>query len=152
MTSISIPLNITKNGLLMEEDVRKSVDKSITLLIHTACYTWLADPQYGFILKNLRFEIFNENEGTIYDSNDKISTHLYNRPIYKMKVTGTSKNVATFAADLKKAIETYEPRLENVTATLTYIREERKIYVLVKGTLTELQDAYQYESVIKIWN
>ncbi len=152
MTSISIPLQITKDGLLMEEDVRKSVDKSISLLIQTSCYSWVADPQYGFVLKNLRFEIFNENEGTVYDSNDKINTRRYNRPIYKMKVTGTSKNISTFAADLKKAIETYEHRLKNVTATLTYIREERRIYVLVKGFLTELQEDYQYETIIKIWN
>lgn len=152
MKSIAIPLQITKDGLRLEEDVKKSVDKSIALLIQTSCYSWVADPQYGFVLKNLRFEIFNENEGTVYDSNDKSNTFRYNRPIYKMKVTGTSKNVSTFAADLKKAIETYEPRLKHVTATLTYIREERRIYVLVKGTLVDQQEDYQYETVIKIWN
>ncbi len=136
----------------MEEDIAKSVDSNISLLVNTACYTWRADPQYGFILKNLRFEIFNENEGTIFDSNDKGSTHFFKRPVYKMKVTGTSKNISTFAADLKKAIETYEHRLENIMVTLTYIREERKIYVLVKGVLTDTKDPYQYETVIKIWN
>jgi len=152
MTSISIPLKITKSGLRMEKNVKKAVDKSIALLIQTSCYSWVADPQFGFVLKNLRFEIFNENDGTVFDSNDKSTTHRYNRPIYKMKVTGTSKNVSTFAADLKKAIETYEPRLKKVSTTLTYIREERKIYVMVKGVLEDQQEDYQYETVIKIWN
>ncbi len=152
MSYIALPLQITKNGLQMEEDIRKSISKSISLLIQTSCYSWVADPQYGFVLKNLRFEIFNENDGTVLDSNDKSTTHRYNRPIYKMKVTGTSKNISTFASDLKIAIEKYEPRLENITTSLTYIREERKIYVLVKGVIADIHEEYQYETVIKIWN
>ncbi len=152
MSNIAIPLQITKNGILLEKEVKKSIDSSIALLIQTACYSWVADPQYGFVLKNLRFEIFNENEGTVYDSNERLDTHQYHRPIYKMKVTGTSKNISTFAADLKKAIETYEPRLENINVTLTYIREERKIYVTVKAAVRERHEDYLYETIIKIWN
>lgn len=151
MTNIAIPLQITRNGLLMETDDKRSIDHALSLLIQTACYSWLPDPQYGFILKNLRFEIFNENEGTIFDSVHDDRQTVYHQPLYRMKVTGTSKNVSTFAAELKNAIERYEPRLEQVTATLTYIREERRIYITVKGVIKESHEDYGYETTIKIW-
>ena len=151
MDNILIPLQITKDGVLLEKNQKKAIDRSIALLLQTACYSWAADPQYGFLLKNLRFEIFNESEGTIYNSYSKNSDPQYNRSIYNMKVTGTSKNLSTFAAELKSGIERYEPRLQEVSTALTYIREERKVYVSVRGVMVDTDEEYQYETIIRIW-
>ena len=152
MANIVIPLQIKKGAVLLVDDVKKSIDRHISLLMQTSYYSWAADPYYGFVLRNLRFEIFNEKEGTIYDSVSKSTDQQFSLSIYKMKVTGTSNNLSTFAAELKSSIEHYEPRLQNVATAMTYVREERKIYVSVKGFLPELEEDYLFETIIKIWN
>ena len=72
--------------------------------------------------------------------------------LYNKKISGNSKNFNTFATELKEAIIKYEPRLENVTATMSYIREERKIYVTVTGIIAETKEKYQYDTILNIWN
>ncbi len=55
--------------------------------------------------------MFNENEGVVYDSGDTDSmSNIQN--IYDKKISGSSKSINTFAAELKTAIEKYETRLE----------------------------------------
>ena len=34
---------------------------------------------------------------------------------------------------------------------MTYIREERKIYITVKGIIAENGKKYQYSSIINVW-
>ncbi len=150
MNNIAIPLTIDKEGFQKEDCLQKSIDSSIALLLQTASYSCAADPKFGFVFTGLRFEIFNESEGTIYDSMDE--SNEIAKMIYKKKISGTSKNISTFAADLRKAVIQYEPRLSNVNATMTYIREERLIYVSVKGTIVETGEDYQYQTTIRIWN
>ena len=41
----------------------------------------------------------------------------------------------TFAAELKEVVKNYEKRLSDVAVTMTYIREERLIYVTIKGII-----------------
>jgi len=149
--SISIPLQINKKGFVQQEDEKKSIDEAMRLLIQSPRYSCVADPQYGFIFKNLRFEIFNENEGTVYTPDESSRNLSWKDRLYKMKVSGTSKNVNTFASELKNVIEIYEPRLEDVTVSLTYIREEKIIYVTVKGVIIASRSDYDYETKIKIW-
>lgn len=147
---LSIPLQITSKGILREESVERSIDKSLTLLLQTPCYECKADPQYGFIFKNLRFEIFNENEGTINNPlGDSTASDSW---LYKKKVSGTSKNINTFASELQNAVTRYEPRLSKVIASLTYVREEKNIYVSVKGVITATNTPYQYKNIIRVWN
>ena len=69
-----------------------------------------------------------------------------------MKMSGSSKNINTFASELKEAIAKYEPRLSDVSTTMTYVREEKKIYVAVKGVIVETGKDYQYQTIIRIWN
>ena len=134
----------------MEESLDKSINEAISMLLQTPYYSCPADPQYGFVFKNLRFEIFNENDGTIEDPHEDLTPR--DQRLYKMKVSGSSKNIATFAAELKEAVIRNEPRLNEVNATLTYIREERRIYVTVKGIIAETGKDYQYQTIINIWN
>jgi len=151
MNHIAIPLQLNDKGLLRSKDLRESIDSSLSLLIQTACYSCPADPEYGFVLKYLRFEIFDENDGTVYNSQPE-TTSPAQLQLYKKKISGTSRNIDTFAAELKDAIAHYESRLQDVSATLTYIREEKRIYISVKGIIAESGDDYQYQTTIKVWN
>lgn len=150
MNFLSIPLQITDKGFLREESLDKSIDEAIAMLLQTPYYSCSADPQYGFVFKNLRFEIFNEHDGTINKPLMEFSPR--EQRLYNMKVSGSSKNINTFASELKEAVIRNEPRLSEVNATLTYVRTEKRIYVTIKGIITETGKEYQYQTTIKIWN
>lgn len=151
MRSIAIPLRVGKGELARNEDLRQAIDSSLALLMATPRFSNLADPRYGFIFNNLRFEIINENEGVVYNSSKTPNIFDSKNSLYDKKVSGTSSNLNTFASELKKSIGEYERRLQDVTVSMTYIREERKIYVSVKGKLAESGDNYQYSSIINVW-
>ena len=151
MTSISIPLQLTAKGLRREEKVKKSIDANIGLIITTGRFSTPIDPQFGFVFNNLRFEIFNENEGVVYDSGET-DTMSNLQGIYDKKISGSSKSINTFAAELKNAIGIYEQRLENVAVSMTYIREERQIYITVKGEIANTKEDYVYNQTIRVWN
>ena len=70
MTSIRIPLQLTQKGISRDDKLKKSIDAVINLIITTERFSTPADPQFGFVFNNLRFEMFNENEGVVYDSGD----------------------------------------------------------------------------------
>lgn len=151
MRSIAIPLRIDKGGLSRTENPKAAIDASLGLLMTTPCFSCVADPEFGFIFNNLRFEIFNENEGVVYNSSGRERLLEGHEGLYEKKISGSSKNLNTFAAELKQTIAVYEPRLDNVTVSMTYIREERKIYVSVKGRIVENEAPYQYTSIINVW-
>lgn len=151
MKSISIPLHIEKGGLARTPDPKQAIDSSLALLMTTPCYSSAADPQYGFIFNNLRFEIFNENEGVVYNSSQAKGVAETLLDLYGKKISGSSNNLNTFAAELKQTVDTYEKRLRDVAVSMTYIREERKIYVTIKGVIVESGKRYQYSSIINVW-
>ena len=151
MGSISIPLRIEKGVLGRTEDPKSAIDSALALLMTTPRYSSVADPQYGFVFNNMRFEIFNENEGVVYNSSGTQGFLEGEAGLYDKKISGSSNNLNTFAAELKQTIEAYEKRLQDVSVSMTYIREERKIYVTVKGTIRESGAAYQYLSIINVW-
>ena len=70
MTNISIPLQLTPKGLQREENLKRSIDTNLYLIITTERFSSPADPMFGFVFNNLRFEMFNENEGVVFDSGD----------------------------------------------------------------------------------
>ena len=151
MTNISIPLQLTAKGLRREDRLKRSIDANIGLIMTTSRFSTPIDPQFGFVFNNLRFEIFNENEGVVYDSGET-ETMANLQGIYDKKISGSSKSINTFAAELKNVIGIYEQRLENVAVSMTYIREERQIYVTVKGTIVETKEDYAYNQIIRVWN
>lgn len=130
------------------KNTKEAIDTFIELLLSTPCQSCVADRQFGFIFNNLKFEIFNENEGIIYNS----ATEEENLELYDKKVSGSSKSVNTFAIELKKAIETYEKRLTNVSVMMSYIKNLKKIHVNIEGTLLETNEAYKYTTSLNIWN
>ena len=66
--SILLPLQIEKGQLTQAKNPKEAIDAFIELLLTTPCQSCVADRQFGFIFNNLKFEIFNENEGVIYNS------------------------------------------------------------------------------------
>lgn len=149
---LQLPLSINNSTLKREEKTETSINTFLSLLLSTPCNSCVADPDFGFVFNNLRFEIFDENEGVVFDSfNEKHDSNNY-EDLYVKKISGTSKNLNTFAVELKKVIEKYEKRLTQIAVSMTYVRDERKIYVNVKGYIPELEKDYQYISHIKIWH
>lgn len=151
MTSISIPLLLTPKGLQRDESLKRSIDANMYLIITTERFSTPADPQFGFVFNNLRFEMFNENEGVVFDSGDTDSMSNI-QGAYDKKISGSSKSINTFAAELKSAITKYEDRLEKISVSMTYIREERLIYITVKGVIISTKEDYIYDQTIKVWN
>ncbi len=149
---ISLPLYIKEKGLGRDEKTEEAINSFITLLLNTPCESCVADPEFGFIFNNLRFEIFNENEGVVFDSEDTVHDNNNPNDLYVKKISGTSKNLNTFASELKSAIQKYEKRLTNISVSMTYIREEKNIYVTVQGFIPSVEKEYKYNTTIKIWN
>ncbi|WP_300813292.1 hypothetical protein [uncultured Bacteroides sp.] len=147
--SIMLPLQVEGGKLLHASDTRTAVNAFIELLLTTPCHSCVADPDFGFIFNNLRFEIFNEKEGVIYNAAEKEDTQS---GLYDKKVSGTSKSINTFAVELKNAIEQYEKRLSDVSVTMAYVKNLKKIHVNVEGVLVEDNTAYQYTTSINVWN
>ena len=144
--SIRIPLMVDKNRLDKDDHLKTSIDSYIELLLTTPEGGCLSDPEFGFIFNNLRFEIFDENEGVV------LNTDVDRSARYEKKISGSSRNVNTFAVELKRQIEKYEQRLSEVIVTMSYIREHRKIYITVRGTIVETQSEYQYQTSLNVWN
>lgn len=146
---IQLPLQIINGKLSYSKDTKTAVNAFIELLISTPSGSCFADPQFGFVFNTFKFEIFNEKEGVIYNSekqNNKQSE------TYEKKISGTSGNVNTFAAELKKAIDQYEKRLTNVSVSMVYVKNLKEIQVNIEGILVETNEAYNYSTNIKIWN
>ena len=61
--SILLPLQVVNGGVVRTQKLKLAVDAFLDLLLTTACRSCVSDPQFGFVFNNLRFEIFNENEG-----------------------------------------------------------------------------------------
>lgn len=150
MPFLSIPLEVKKKGFAREKSLKKSLDESLYTLLTTPRYNNVSDPEYGFIFNNMRFEIFDEHEGVIYNSGDTIYDRGF-KDIYSKKISGSSKNMNTFAAELKEVVKSYEKRLSDIAVTMTYIREERLIYVTIKGVIILTKEDYVFTSTLRVW-
>jgi len=150
MIGLLTPLRITKSGLQQATTLKESIDSFIALLLSTTCGESCIDPRFGFVFNNMRFEIFNEQQGVVYNSAPNNKTN--DESLYSKKISGNSRNLNTFAAELKLAVERYEQRLEDVNATMSYVRNERRIYLTVTGIIAETKENYSYETTLKIWN
>jgi hypothetical protein len=150
MIGLLAPLYITKSGLQQATSLKESIDSFLALLLSTTCGECCIDPHFGFVFNNVRFEIFNEQQGVVYNSAPDNNTN--DESLYTKKISGNSRNLNTFAAELKTAVERYEQRLEDVNATMSYVRSERRIYVTVTGIIAETKEKYTYETTLKIWN
>ena len=78
--SILLPLQVAAGNVARAPKLKMAVDAFLDLLLTTACRSCVADPQFGFVFNNLKFEIFNENEGVIYNSaGDGVDSDMYSK-------------------------------------------------------------------------
>lgn len=143
--NIRLPLQIENGQLAVDEKMKQSINKHLDALLNTRQGTVVCDPDYGFELASLRFENFDENSGTVFTSEKHPSD------IYKKKLSGSSKNLQTFAAEFNKQLAKYEPRITDTTVVMNYIREEKKILLIIRGRVRELDIPYQYQTSITVW-
>jgi len=152
MGYLSLPLRIENGRVAGAKSTKQAIDDTLSMLMTTPLYSNPADPGFGFVLMNLRFEQIDEKEGIVYDSaHDGISPVLDDE-IYTKKISGNSRNLNTFASELKESIIRSEKRIKNVKVTMTYLREERAIVVVVTGTIRETGEDYQFQKRVEIWN
>lgn len=151
MDFLSLPLSVVKGKLSRERDMKRSIDSNLATMIAAARFSCVADPDYGFVFNNYRFNIFNENEGVIFDSKPQ-KTLPTERNIYNLKLSGKSLNVNTFAAEISRVVASYEPRLSDVKASMTYVREQKLVYVTVNGVIAETGEEYTFTTTVKVWN
>ena len=150
MNGLITPIGIKKGELLQAKSDKEAIDAFMNMLLNSTCGECPIDSDFGFVFNNVRFEIFNEREGVLYNSLP--DEDVDEDDLYTKKISGNSKNINTFATELKTAVERYETRLENVTATMSYVREERKVYVTVTGIIRSTQEKYKYDTILNIWN
>lgn len=149
--NISLPLKIDKGRLSGEDHLKKAIDGYLELLLSTSCYSNPVDPEFGFIFNNLKFEIFNEKEGVVYNSSHDKDIFERKNGLYEKKISGSSKNLNTFASELKATISRSESRLKDVSVSMTYVKEERVIYINIKGILRNNAEEYNYITTLKVW-
>ena len=150
MDNLVSPLEIITGSISRTDNLKESIDSFLEILLTSACGDCCIDPEFGFIFNNMRFEIFNEREGTIYNSTSIEGEE--EDELYTKKISGNSKNINTFATNLKETIIKYEPRLTDVSATMSYVRDERKIYITVTGVIIDTREKYKYDTTLKIWS
>lgn len=149
---IKAPLELVKGHLARMSNIKESIDQTLNILITTPLYQTPSDPMFGFVFNNLKFEMFNENEGTVYNSNTTEDIDYLDKNLYNRKVSGSSKSINTFAAELKNAVLEYEKRLDDVNTSMTYKRQERRIYLTVRARIKETGEPYSFNTIIKVWN
>ena len=147
--NVLLPLQVTNGRLAYSPNPSMTIDAFIGLLLGAPGGGCSGGPEGGCVVGKLRFGKINEKEGVIYDLSpqDDSTSRLYDK-----KVSGNSKNLNTFAVDLKKAIEQYENRLTEVSVSMTYLKSQRLIQIVVEGRLVETNAPYKYTTSINLWN
>ncbi len=150
---ISIPLAIKNKSLERIESTRTAINRFMELLLSTPVNSIPGDFDFGFVFNNLRFEIFDESEGVVYDSNTEIIHDVEDpQSLYSKKISGTSRNINTFASELKRTIERFEPRLKDVNVSMTYVQGTKNIFVTIRAIIIESGEEYIYNTNIKVWS
>ena len=145
---ITIPFTIQRTGIQKVADEKESIRDFLDLLVSTPHGGCAADPEFGFIFKNFRFENFNEDKGVLYSSNPDKELTVYR----KHKIHGRSVNVNTFAYDLKKSIECYEPRLRQVKVNMEYKTIEKMVVLNISGLVGEkITEKFEHQIKIHVW-
>lgn len=131
------------------DDMKKSVDNFLTLLLSSKKQSCIADDDFGFVFENLRYENIDPNRGMFINNEYK---SLLKNPIYEKKINGTGKNTNSFAKELKNTIEKYEKRLSNIDISIDFQQKGRLVKIIVEGILCDDRNTpYSYEFNINIW-
>ena len=136
MSGFKIPFEFSNSAVYENnyvENTEKSISGFIALMVDSSNGSFRPDLQFGFSLKNFRFE--NSDWG--------------NR-INNKKIEGKSGNPNNYALDLKNAILKYEPRLLDPEVKIELNRDNKEVTLIITGLLKE---GKKYEQILKfnIW-
>jgi len=126
--------NCVKGNESDEKSMEKSIANFVALLVNSPNGSFKPDYQFGFSLKNYRFENT--------DSEDKIN---------QRKIEGRSDNVNNYAIDLKEAIRRFETRLQNPEVKIEFNKKQSEVTIFIAGTLANTKKEYQQEIKFHIW-
>ena len=142
---VKIPFQFIDGNVAQETDVKKSLDQFIDALVATPTGHCKSAPDFGFVFKKYSFENFDEKKRTIaYLSNEE--------PLRDYKIAGTSKNQRNFAYELKRIIETYEPRLRVNDVTMDYDTERHNVKLSILGELDGVKpQPYSHDINFNVW-
>lgn len=145
----TIPLTIRRSrGFSQENNLSQSIAQFLEFLVSSPCGSFEAEPEFGFIFKNFRFENFNEEKGVLYSSNNETENSVY----YTRKIHGRSVNHNTFAVELKHSIERYEPRLSSPRVNMEYNTKEKLVVITITGVLNDnSKDNFKHQIKIHVW-
>ena len=145
----SLPLIIDKGqGFRRNLDVSSSVRSFIEIIVSSPLGSFAADPDFGFVFKNFRFQNFNEDKGVLFSSEPEKESSEY----YSYKIQGHGINFNTFAHELKVGIERFEPRLKQVKVRMEYSPLQRTIEIIVSGkTNDNLNDNFEHIIKMHVW-
>lgn len=146
---IKIPFQIHSGKIDREKDINKSINEFIELLVSSHLGSFTPDGDFGFIFINFKFEIFNEKKGTISylkKADEYVDIN------YTKKISETSKNMGSFAYDLKRNIEKHEQRLKNVEVNMKYNPKEIMVTLEIIGKLNNERSVdYNHKIVFQVW-
>lgn len=154
---ILLPLRFDKQQrFLRDDDISASVREFLNLIVATPCGSCELDTDFGFIFKNFRFQNFNEEKAVLFSTSgesDGNKIHINENPVhYSWKIHGRSVNAGTFAQELKKSIETYEPRLRQVRVAMDYKRQEHMLNIRIEGRIgEELLEPFTHQIRVHVW-
>jgi hypothetical protein len=103
-------------------------------LVNSPNGSFKPDFQFGFSLKNYRFENT--------DSEDKIN---------QRKIEGKSDNVNNYAIDLKETIGRFETRLQYPEVKIDFDKKQSEVTILIAGILINTKREYTQEIKFHIW-
>ena len=72
--------------------------------------------------------------------------------LFDKKISGNSRNLDTFASELKDSILRVERRLKNIKVSTTYITEDRTLHITVSGVIKESMEDYRFHTSFTIWS
>lgn len=149
---LSIPLRISDRRLQTEADTTQSIRQFLDMLAASAQGSFAADPEFGFVLKNFRFQNFNEDKGVLYSAKDKHGHPIESSVYYRHKVHGKSRTSNTFAMDFRDAVQRYEPRLRQVNVDMDYARQQKTITLTITGkTGPNFNDPFDHKITFHVW-
>ena len=143
-----------------QQNVKKSIDKFLDLLIASPKYCCIADEEFGFALEDFHYESFSVDKAKFFenkDNNPNTNTTanalaMIRNPLYGKKIIGNSKNEDTFARELKRTIDRYEKRLKDVNVSMDFQEHGKMIKILVDAKYNDGTNTnYSYEFKMIVW-
>ena len=138
-----------------KDGLKKSIDQFLDMMISSGRNSFKADDDFGFSLKDFRFEVYNPEVGMFnnpeqFGKKDLIGS--IEDPLNSYRIAGSSVNTGTFASHLKESIIEYEPRLRDVEVNTDFIANGTILVVTVRGIINDGYDTpYLFYDKIRIW-